>query len=140
MDFKGVLKNRRSIRQYRHEPVPDHMVAAIIEQAKRGPSAGGVRGYGFVVTEQQLTSYIAPIHIVVYAIPEKYYPRYGNRGRDLYAIQDATIAGAYLQLAAVDAGLATVWVGAFKESRIKKSLVLGDEMKPIAIFPLGYAA
>jgi nitroreductase len=53
-------------------------------------------------------------------------------------LQDATIFGAYLQLAIVNAGLASVWVGAFKKDRIRKLLKIPENLKPIAVISLGY--
>jgi nitroreductase len=64
--------------------------------------------------------------------------RYGTRG-DMYAVQDATILAAYIQLVAVNYGLSTCWVGAFREYRIIKELVLEDNLKPIAVLPIGYS-
>jgi nitroreductase len=65
--------------------------------------------------------------------------KYGKRGSELYSVQDATIAGTFAMLAAVNLGLATVWVGDFDEKKVQK--VLGvKSIRPVAIFSLGYAA
>ncbi|MFN7181896.1 MAG: nitroreductase family protein, partial [Planctomycetota bacterium] len=61
-----------------------------------------------------------------------------DRGKKLYAIQDATIACAYAQLAITALGLGSVWVGAFDEKKVKQILNLPKELKPIAILPIGY--
>ncbi len=66
--------------------------------------------------------------------------KYGERGSALYAIQDATIAAAYAQLAAVSVGLATCWVGAFDEAKAATALRLPSGERPIVILPLGRAA
>lgn len=138
MELKEVIEKRRSIRQYKSDPVPDELVEQIVQLARRAPSAGALRAYKIIVDDRQLTPYKAPINLVICALPEKSAGKYGERGRQLYAIQDATIVGAYIQLIAVDLGLSTVWVGAFRENRVKKVLGLEDGVKPIAIIPLGY--
>jgi len=120
--------------------VPDELVAEILAFAIKAPSAGAIRPYKVIVTERQLTRYQAPLNLVVCAYPERSAAKYGERGRSLYAIQDATLVGAYIQLLAVDAGLSTVWVGAFNEERIKKKMRLDEDCRPIAILPLGYKA
>lgn len=138
MELREVIERRRSVRQYKPDPVPPELVEQIIQLARKAPSAGALRAYEIVVTDHQLTSYEAPVNLVVCAVPEISGQRYGERGRSLYAIQDATIAGAYIQLIAVDLGLSTVWVGAFRENRVREALGLEDRLKPIAIIPLGY--
>ena len=136
--MKDVIEKRRSVRRYEPDPVPEELVEEIIRLAGHAPSAGALRPYRIVVTKKQLTPYGAPVNLVVCALPEVSARKYGKRGRNLYAVQDATIVGAYIQLLAVDMGLATVWVGAFREGRVKRALNLEDGCRPIAIIPLGY--
>jgi len=47
--------------------------------------------------------------------------------------------GAYIQLLLVDWGLASVWIGAFQENKIKKTLQIAKHLRPIAIIALGYS-
>lgn len=42
-------------------------------------------------------------------------------------------------LAAVDLGLATVWVGAFDEDKVQKVVGVGT-VRPVAMFAIGYPA
>jgi nitroreductase len=76
--------------------------------------------------------------LVVCADSEKSASRYGERGKSLYALQDATIFASYLQLAIVNAGLASCCVGAFHEERVRKSLNIPKNIKPIAVICMGY--
>jgi len=81
----------------------------------------------------------APVCLVFSADPNRSTPKYGKRGAQLYSVQDATIAGTFAMLAAVDLGLATVWVGAFDEEKVQK--IVGEKsLKPVAMFALGYPA
>lgn len=140
MEFKAVIEKRRSVRKYRTDPVPEDLLAEMVRLATQAPSAGALRAYEIIVTDEQLTPYKAPMSFVICAVPRISAKRYGKRGEQLYAIQDATIVGAYLQLIAVDMGLSTVWVGAFREGRVRQALQLGDDLRPIAIIPVGYRA
>ena len=140
MELKEAIERRKSIRQYRPDPVPEDVLDGILERARRAPSAGGLRAYRAVVTRARLTRYEAPASVVVCALPERSGERYGDRGRGLYAVQDATIYAAYVQLLATDAGLDTCWVGAFHEYRVKQALGLGEDERPVAVLTVGYAA
>jgi nitroreductase len=79
----------------------------------------------------------APLVLVFCSDPEASASEYGERGKNLYCIQDATIAAAYCQLAATDAGLASVWIGSFDEEEVRR--ILGTDLRPVAIIPAGYA-
>ena len=135
MNLQDVILKRKSIRSFRKNNVPN--LDNIIALAKLCPSAGGVRGYKYIITKEKIISRIdAPVYIIICSDREAYVKRYGDRGKNLYSIQDATIFGAYFQLLLVDIGLSSVWIGAFDESKIKKAI--GTELKPIAIIALGY--
>jgi nitroreductase len=78
--------------------------------------------------------------MVVCADPERSAERFGERGRDLFALQDATIAATYVQLAAVAEGLGSAWAGGFAEEAVRGALELGPGLRPVAILGLGYPA
>jgi len=75
---------------------------------------------------------------VFVALPKTSSQKYGDRGRELYAVQDATIAASFAWLQAVDLGLSGGWVGGFAEDKVRKILDLDENQKPIAIIPIGY--
>ena len=139
MEFKKVVKKRYSMRQFQPTQVPEKLIKEIIELSKLAPSAGNLQSYKVVITKEKVTNIEAPLNLIICADPERSSQRYSERGRKLYAIQDATIFAAYLQLAIVEAGLASVWIGAFRENRIRNLLKIPEYLKPIAIIPLGYA-
>ena len=135
MELTDVIKKRKSIRVFQKKEVPD--LTELIALAKTGPSAGGIRGFEVIVTKEKVIYLDAPLYLVICTNPEAYAKRYGDRGRNLYSIQDATICGAYLQLLLIETGLASVWVGAFRERRVAKAL--GTNLRPIAVIAVGYA-
>ena len=140
MNFREVLEKRRSVRRYKNDPVPDAVIREMIHLTRKAPSAGGIRGYEVFATDKPIVSIDAPVYLVVCARPEMYAERYGRRGRKLYSLQDATIIGSYLQLIAVDFGLATCWVGAFREGSVRKTFQLPDDWRPVTVLALGYEA
>ena len=138
VDFRKVIEKRYSTRQFQATSVPEAIVREIINLAKLAPSAGNLQSYKVVITKEKVTNIKAPLNLVICSDPETSAERYGDRGRNLYAVQDATIFAAYLQLAIVDAGLASVWVGAFNENKVRKILKIPQELKPVAVICLGY--
>lgn len=153
-DFFETIRHRHSVRHYRSDlPVSREQLHAILEVACTAPSAGDLQSYRIAVAttpEQRqalraasgdqafLTE--APVCLVFCTDAERVAARYGQRGADLYALQDATIAASYAQLAAVAAGLATTWVGEFDETQVRAALDIPTSLRPIALIALGAAA
>ena len=153
MDVFEVFKKRRSMRAYTDQPVEAEKLQAILEAINLAPSAGNLQGYEvFVVYSTPMRKAIAaaaynqefivqaPVALVFCANPARSIGRYGERGRDLYCVQDATIACTYACLAAVALGLASVWVGAFDEEGVRQAIGVGKELRPVAVLPIGYGA
>jgi len=46
----------------------------------------------------------------------------------------------HLVLAATDQGLGTCWIGGFNEAKVKKTLQIPENIKVVALTPLGYPA
>jgi len=80
----------------------------------------------------------APVLIVVCADPEKSEDRYGERGRNLYCIQDTAAAIENMLLTANSLGLGTCWNGAFDEERARTILNIPNRLKPVAILTIGF--
>jgi nitroreductase len=153
MKFFEVLKNRHSIRAYKDKEIEEDKIYQILQAANSAPSAGNLQSYEIILIRDKerkkriaRASYNqnfiaqAPIVLIFCANLSRSSVRYGERGEKLYAIQDATIACTYAQLAATALGLASCWIGAFDEREIKEIINAPDYIKPIAILPIGYAA
>jgi len=153
-DFFETVRHRHSIRKYQeNSTVEAEKLHAVLEMACAAPSAGDLQAYRiFAIQGEPLRRRLsdaadnqqfiaqAPVSLVFCADPERSARRYGDRGRKLYAIQDATIAATYAQLAVVAAGMGSTWVGDFNETEVAKLLELDDGLTPIAILSLGYPA
>jgi nitroreductase len=153
MEFFEVIKERRSIRAYRPQPIEPRALEKILETSRRAPSAGNLQAYEiYVVDEEQGKSALtaaalgqefigqAPVVLVFCAHADRSSGKYGRRGVDLYCLQDATIACTFAMLAATALGLSSVWVGAFDEGQVRKILHTPPSHRPLVILPLGYAA
>jgi nitroreductase len=80
----------------------------------------------------------APIVIVVCAVAEESATIYGQRGRELYCLQDTAAATENLLLAATAIGLGCCWVGAFSETEVAGALDLSSDLRPVALVPIGH--
>lgn len=97
MDFPEVVRRRRMVRNYTHEPVDEAALARILDAGRRGPSAGFSQGQRFVVvtdagTRRKIAAaggesdYVeagfdpwlsrAPVHVVVCTRVADYVERY----------------------------------------------------------------
>ncbi|MEW6244131.1 MAG: nitroreductase family protein [Bacillota bacterium] len=153
-DVIDAINDRRSIREFTADDVPEATVTRLLEAACRAPSAGNRQPWFFyLVRAQKVKSALAraaydqrfleeaPWVIVVCAEPERSAERYGKRGRELYCIQDTAAAVQNILLAADGFGLGTCWVGAFDEMRAAQVLEIDPEVRrPIAMIPVGIPA
>jgi nitroreductase len=153
MEFFNAVRARRSVRAFSAQPVETKKLQQILDAANRAPSAGNLQAYAiYAVTKHAALNALvgaargqefiaqAPVALVFCSDPARSAQRYTQRGISLYCIQDATIACAYAQLAATALGLASVWVGAFDEDAVRQAIGVGNELRPVAILPIGYAA
>ncbi len=150
-----VFKRRHAVRSYQSRSVSRQDLMAILAAADSAPSAGGLKAREVLVitddaTKQRLVEAAygqqfvaqAPVVLVFWSVPSRSESKYGVRGRDLFALQDATIATSFAWLQAVSAGLAACWVGAFDDEAVKSIFRerIGRDWRPIALLPVGYAA
>ncbi len=150
MSFFELIKQRRSVRNYTTAPVDKAKVERILEAANRAPSAANLQAYEiYQVTKvkdrsalsraacEQGFVLVAPVSLVFCANPARNEERFGARAR-FFALQDATIACTYAQLAAAEMGLGTCWVGAFEAEAVRKVIGAPKGLEPVAILPIGH--
>lgn len=154
MLFWDLLEGRYSVRAYdANAEVSPETVRRILEAAIRAPSAGNRQPWHFYVVRdlelrQKLVSAAggqsfiaqAPVAIVVCADAEQSAERYGQRGRELYCLQDTAAAVEHMLLTAVALDLGSCWVGAFDEKQAAQALDLPQRHRPVAILPIGKPA
>jgi nitroreductase len=72
IDFLKLVQNRRSIRHFKPDPVPDDYIDKIIEAARWAPSGGNSQPWEFIVIrKKELKDKIAEIAQEQYAITHK---------------------------------------------------------------------
>lgn len=150
MSVLDTIKNRRSIRDFKDRAVPDEAIDALVEAIRWAPSAGNLQSRKFYFVFNQDVkrglakaalgqNFIARAPMVVVACTDnRIASRYGERGVDLYSIQDTATSVENLMLTAHELGLGSVWVGAFNESEVFEVLDLPHNLRPVVIIPVGY--
>lgn len=152
MEILEIIKKRRSIRDFKEEEIPQEIIKDLIEALIWAPSAGNLQSRKFYfIFDKKIKKKLAksalnqnfikkaPLVIVACANLniENYY---GERGKDLYSICDvsASLENALLYLEEKELG--ACWVGAFDEKKVSETLSLPENLRPIAIIPVGYPA
>jgi len=149
MDLYEVVRTRRSVREYRPDPIPQEVLTRVLDAARIAPSGSNRQPTRLIVvtddeTKQKLVpmchdqAFVATAPVVVVACGRdiKY-----NRGEWMgrYAmIVDVVIAVDHLTLAARAEGLGTCWIGSFSNAALKESFSLPEDVDVVAVTPLGY--
>jgi nitroreductase len=152
-DIIEAIQERRSIREFEKREIPDATIGRLLESAHLAPSAGNLEPWKFIVVKQenlkeklseaaygQNSLRSAPVCIVVCAEPSRSAAKYGERGANLYCLQDTAAAAENLLLTATGYGLGSCWVGAFNEEEVQQDLNLEPGLRPVAMIPVGYPA
>lgn len=141
-----IIASRKSVRTFDEAPIARDQLEKCLEAARLAPSWANKQCWHFVVVEgrQEVDDLgLVPAHIkgatalvVACADPEKS----GNIDGKPYYMVDTAIAVEHLVLTAWDLGIGTVWVGAFKEDRVRKALGIPGSIRVVALVPMGYPA
>lgn len=152
METIECIKNRRSVRKFKKKNIEKEKLIKILESAINAPSSGNLQNWEFIVIRNDETkkllakaalnqNFIAEANVVIVACSnDEKISFYGRRGKELYAIQNVSAAIQNILLAANDLGIGSCWIGAFNEKEIKKILEIPENVRPLAIIPLGYPA
>lgn len=148
MDVFEAIKKRRSVRSYLDKPVEDDKLKKILEAARLAPSASNRQEWRFVVVkDKELRTELvraakgqafvgkAPVVIACCADTDNHLMTCGQL---CYPI-DVAIAIDHMTLRAVELGLDTCWIGAFREEEVKKILEIPKDIKVVELLCLGYS-
>ncbi len=147
MDFIELVQTRKSIRDYLDKPVDELTLKKIFEAARLAPSWANKQCCQYIVVKNKdkirelaggYNRWLkqAPIIVVACADPKS---SGSHDGMDYYLV-DVGISLQQLILAATSFGLGTCWIGGMDESKIKKTLEIPNNIKVVAMTPLGYPA
>jgi len=149
MGVLDVIQARRSIRKYKEDPIPEEVLRRVLEAARLAPSGKNLQPWKFIIVrdielKEQLArasfgQYFmvkAPVIIVACGFPDNCYARMGRYMKS-WAV-DVSIALEHLILQAQEENLGTCWIGAFEEKEVKLILKVPENVRVLAMTPLGY--
>jgi len=141
-----AIRERRSIRTFRADPVEPEKIEAILEAGRWAPSGKNTQPWRFVIVEsqgkrQQLGQLVtqmdmirtAPVTIAVLLDTEAGYDR----------IKDVQAIGACAQnmlLAAHSLGLGACWIGRVRDEQVERVLGAEEHEELMMLIPIGYPA
>jgi nitroreductase len=166
MEVLEAIKNRRSIRRYRSEPVDDNIVNTVLEAAHWAPSWGNTQCWQFIIVrDPQIKSLVsaclnkvkldndlvenaacgairqAPVLIVLCAEMGK--AGFNSDGVPVtdkgdWFMFDIALAMENLVISAHSLGLGTVIIGGFDAARVARILDVPDGLSVVTMTPLGF--
>jgi nitroreductase len=147
MDVRKAIQSRRSIRSYESREVEEEKLVRILESGRLSPSAGNRQERRFVIIRDAMTrkalseaardqTFVAqaPVVIAACSVESEYVMSCGQLA---YPI-DTAVAVDHMTLQAVEEGLGTCWIGAFDEKKVKEILNIPDNIRVVALMPLGH--
>jgi len=146
MDTIETIMQRRSIRKYKQDEIPPVDLDKILESGRQAPSAANRQPWHFVIVKDKELKrkvaeacsgqhWMADAHVILAGIGNPNASR-GTAGRFWYEV-DVTIAMQNMILAATSLGYGTCWIGAFSEAQVKSLLKVPEEMRVVALTPIG---
>jgi nitroreductase len=149
MSVLEIIRRRRSIRKYKDDPIPEDVLFRVLEAARLAPSGKNLQPWKFIIVrdkllkkklaEASIRQYFmaeAPVVIVACGFPDECYSQMGRYMKSWPV--DVAIALEHLILQAEEENLGTCWIGAFEEKDVKSILGIPQEVRVLALTPIGY--
>jgi nitroreductase len=147
-DLFAVMAKRRSTRKFSDKPVETTKIDKIIAAADTAPTAGNYQGFEIfylkslekkklLVEACNKQPYVnAPVVLVFCKNPSRVKFDFPDYVLKKFAIQDATLAAGYSQLAAQALGLSSIWIGMFDEQKVMD--IIETDLVPSSVLCIGY--
>jgi nitroreductase len=159
VELMEAIKNRRSIRKFKSDPVPDEVLQILMEAVRWAPSWHNTQCWEMILVKDQKAKFEVlktvpktnPAHSAMVEAP-LILVLCGKKGiSGLYKGQAVTVKGDWLMfdtgiamqtlcLAAYSLGLGTVIVGMFDHKEAEEILGVPQDVEVVAMTPLGYPA
>lgn len=146
----ALLKGRRSVRRYKPDPVPDEMVAQLLEAGRWAPSASNRQPWAFIVVRDEAVRREVAQHAAYYFIRWAHaedapllIALCGNARNRIYRQflhEDIGLAGSQIMLQAKALGLGTCWLGGLDRKAIAAVLKVPDHLEVVGLLTVGFPA
>lgn len=147
-----AIRNRRSVRFYKDQPVSDELIEEVLKAGFCAPSAhAGAPWHVVVVEDQQAREEMAGIHRwtkILSRVPVVLVVCIDRRDFDHFWVEDGSAFLENMLIQATELGLGTCWIGIQgvvedgknAEEIVRRACNLPDYMGVLGVTPLGYAA
>ena len=147
-DLFTVMAKRRSTRKFSNKIVETEKIDKIIAAADTAPTAGNYQGFEiFYIKSPEKKKMLveacngqpyvdAPLVFVFCKNPSRVKFDFSEDILKKFAIQDATLAAGYSQLAAQALGLSSIWIGMLDEKKVME--IVGTDLVPSSVLCIGY--
>ncbi|MGZ3493964.1 MAG: nitroreductase family protein [Thermodesulfobacteriota bacterium] len=142
-----TIKNRRTIRRFKSDPIDDKKLQAILDAGRWAPSFSNLQPWRFIVIEDQnLKNAVdkaareSVLHLGINEAPVIILVCVDRRIDPLHAIEAGAAATQNMTLAATSLGLGTGWIGIWgteAEASIQKVFKLPETVRAVSLLPLG---
>ncbi len=144
-----IITHRRSIRSYNSQEVEPEKIEYLLDAFRKAPSAKNLQPWKLIIVKEKNKkidlsiacnnqSFIAEAPLIVaYAQTKKNHIAHMGGYMNSFPI-DIAIALEHLMLAATEMGFGTCWIGAFKENLVKGILGVPENIRVVALTPIGY--
>ena len=148
MDVTEAISRRYSCRHYLDKPIAEKELQAVLEAARKAPSANNLQDWRFVVAAEKETR----VQLAAAANNQTFLEDAGaiivacsvsdhimRCGQAIGPI-DVSIALEHMCLQATELGLATCWIGSFYPDKVKPILGIPAEVSVVELLALGHPA
>ncbi|MCK4259975.1 MAG: nitroreductase family protein [Halanaerobiales bacterium] len=137
MDIMEAIRTRRSIRDYKDEPINDEILQKLLTAGQLAPTGNNKQMWKLVVVkdaemrkkvnEACAQDFIGDAPVVIVACSSK-------EPKDM----NATIVVDHISLVAASEGLGTCWIRSFDEAKVKELLAIPADVNVVCLLPVGY--
>ncbi len=142
-----AIRNRRTVRRFRPNPVDDEMLEMILEAGRWAPSFSNLQPWRFIVImDSSLKMALdkaarqSVLHLGINEAPVVILVCVDRRIDPLHAIEAGAAATQNMTLAAHSLGLGAGWIGIWgteAETSIQKLLKLPETVRAVSLLPIG---
>ncbi len=142
-----TIKNRRTIRRFKSDPIGDEELQAILDAGRWAPSFSNLQPWRFIVVrDQKLKNLLdkaakeSVLHLGINEAPVIVLVCVDRRIDPLHAIEAGAAATQNMTLAATSLGLGAGWIGIWgteAETSIRKILKFPETVRVVSLLPLG---
>ncbi len=147
MTFSALAKTRYSVRNYEAKAVEDEKLLQILEAGRVAPTAANKQPQRILVVREKegleklktaANIFNAPMALIICGDRSTAWVRPYDQ-HDMIDV-DASIVTDHMMLQATELGLGTLWIAYFDPQALRKALQIPEQLEPVSILLLGYAA